>query len=168
HLFHKLGVRYMTLTHINSNDWADSEADLDDPAVQHHHGLTEFGREVIREMNRLGMIVDISHVADQTFFDAIAVSKAPVIASHSSARAIANHPRNLSDEMLRALRQNGGVVMVNFYDGFLDPRKAELALKARKMEKQLRQQYSNDPKRAESESDRWFAAQSPGPTPLSV
>src|SRR5215813_915613 len=145
--FYELGVRYMTLTHTNTNDWADSEGDINDPKVQHHNGLTDFGRQVVHEMNRLGMIVDISHVADKTFYDVITTTKAPVIASHSSARALAPHPRNMSDDMLRALSKNGGVVMVNFYDGFLDARKAELALKERALTDQLAQKYPNDPKR---------------------
>src|SRR5205807_523743 len=113
--FYRLGVRYMTLTWSNTNEWADSSGDIDDPKVQHHNGLTDFGKDVVREMNRLGMMVDISHVADKTFFDALEVTKAPVIASHSSARALTNQPRNMTDEMLRAVTKNGGVVMVNFY-----------------------------------------------------
>ncbi len=167
-MFYKLGVRYMTLTHTNTNDWADSEGDINNSSIQHHNGLTDFGREVIREMNRIGMMVDISHVADKTFFDVIATTRAPVIASHSSARAIANHPRNMSDDMLRAIAKNGGVVMVNFYDGFLDPRKAELALRERTMEDELKAKYSNDPKRAQEEIDAWRKANDPGKTPLSV
>ncbi len=90
------------------------------PKVQHHNGLTDFGKQVVLEMNRLGMMVDISHVADKTFFDAIATTKAPVIASHSSARALVNAPRNMTDDMLRAVAKNGGVVQVNFYSGFDD------------------------------------------------
>lgn len=109
-----LGVRYMTLTHFKNNDWADSSTDK--PA---HNGLTPFGKDVVREMNRLGMMVDISHVADKTFFDALAITTAPVIASHSSCRAIANHPRNMTDDMLRALAKNGGVVMINYHAAFL-------------------------------------------------
>jgi len=112
--FAALGVRYMTLTHFNNNDWADSSTDK--PA---HNGLTDFGRDVVREMNRAGMIVDISHVADKTFYDAIAVSQAPVIASHSSARAISHHVRNMTDEMMRALARNGGVVQINYEVSFL-------------------------------------------------
>src|SRR5262245_55734772 len=109
-----LGVRYMTLTHFKNNNWADSSTDK--PA---HNGLTAFGKDVVREMNRLGMMVDISHVADKTFFDVLALTTAPVIASHSSSRMIANHPRNMTDDMLRALSKNGGVVMINYHAGFL-------------------------------------------------
>jgi membrane dipeptidase len=118
--FYRLGVRYMTLSWSNTNEWADSSGDIDDPKIQHHNGLTDFGKQVVLEMNRLGMIVDISHVADKTFWDAIATSKAPVIASHSSARALTNAPRNMTDDMLRAVAKNGGVVDVNFFSGFLD------------------------------------------------
>jgi membrane dipeptidase len=109
-----LGVRYMTLTHFKNNNWADSSTDK--PA---HNGLTAFGKDVVREMNRLGVMVDISHVADKTFYDALAVTRVPVIASHSSCRAISNHPRNMTDEMLRALARNGGVVMINYHASFL-------------------------------------------------
>jgi membrane dipeptidase len=116
--FHARGVRYMTLTWSNGNDWADSSGD-----EARHGGLTGFGREVVREMNRLGMLVDVSHVSDDTFGDVLETTRAPVIASHSSARALADHPRNLSDEMLRAVAANGGVVMVNFGDLFVDPHK---------------------------------------------
>jgi membrane dipeptidase len=113
--YYDLGVRYMTLTHSNSNHWADSSGDANKP----NNGLSAFGKEVIAEMNRLGVIVDISHVADKTFFDALEVTKAPVIASHSSCRAISNAPRNMTDDMLRALSKNGGVVMINYNAGFL-------------------------------------------------
>src|SRR5262249_45403727 len=88
--FYHLGVRYMTLTWSNTNEWADSSGDIDDPKVEHHNGLTDFGKQLVAEMNRLGMLVDISHVSDKTFYDAVAISRAPVIASHSSARAISN------------------------------------------------------------------------------
>jgi membrane dipeptidase len=118
--FYRLGVRYMTLSWSNTNEWADSSGDIDDPKVQHHNGLTDFGKQVVLEMNRLGMMVDISHVADKTFWDAIATTKAPVIASHSSARALVNAPRNMTDDMLKAVAQNGGVVQVNFFNGFDD------------------------------------------------
>jgi len=110
----------MTLSWSNTNEWADSSGDIDDPKIQHHNGLTDFGKQVVLEMNRLGMIVDISHVADKTFWDTIATTKAPVIASHSSARALCNAPRNMTDDMLRAVAKNGGVVDVNFFSGFLD------------------------------------------------
>src|SRR5579863_7423272 len=118
--FYRLGVRYMTLSWSNTNEWADSSGDIDDPKIQHHNGLTDFGKQVVLEMNRLGMMVDISHVADKTFWDTIAVTKAPVIASHSSARALVDAPRNMTDDMLRAVAKNGGVVDVNFFAGFLD------------------------------------------------
>jgi len=108
------GVRYLTLTHFKNNNWADSSTDK-----AQHNGLTPFGKDVVRELNKLGMMVDISHVADKTFYDALEVSKAPVIASHSSCRAIANHPRNMTDDMLRALARNGGVVMINYHVAFL-------------------------------------------------
>src|SRR5262249_44808148 len=103
-----------TLTHFKNNNWADSSTDT--PA---HNGLTPFGKDVVREMNRLGMMVDISHVADKTFADVIALTTAPVIASHSSCRAISNHPRNMTDDMMRALAKNGGVIMINYHAAFL-------------------------------------------------
>ena len=118
--YYRLGVRYMTLSWSNTNEWADSSGDINDPKIQHHNGLTDFGKQVVLEMNRLGMMVDISHVADKTFWDAIATTKAPVIASHSSARALVNAPRNMTDDMLRAVAKNGGVVQVNFFNGFID------------------------------------------------
>ncbi len=118
--YYRLGVRYMTLSWSNTNEWADSSGDIYDPKVEHHNGLTDFGKQVVLEMNRLGMMVDISHVADKTFWDAIATSKAPVIASHSSARALVDAPRNMTDDMLRAVAKNGGVVQVNFYSAFVD------------------------------------------------
>ncbi len=110
-----LGVRYLTLTHTEHTPWADTSSK---PAE--HNGLTDFGRQVVREMNRLGMIVDISHVSDKTFFDAVETSAAPVIASHSSCRALCDVPRNMTDDMLRALAKNGGVVHINYFEGFLD------------------------------------------------
>jgi membrane dipeptidase len=118
--YYRLGVRYMTLSWSNTNEWADSSGDLDNSKVERHNGLTDFGKQVVLEMNRLGMMVDISHVADKTFWDAIATTKAPVIASHSSARALVDAPRNMTDDMLRAVAKNGGVVQVNFYSGFVD------------------------------------------------
>ncbi|MFZ1916021.1 MAG: dipeptidase [Terriglobales bacterium] len=118
--YYRLGVRYMTLSWSNTNEFADSSGDINNPTVEHHNGLTEGGKQTVLEMNRLGMLVDISHVADKTFWDTIAVSKAPVIASHSSARALTNHPRNMTDDMLRAVAKNGGAVQVNFYNAFVD------------------------------------------------
>lgn len=120
-VFHRLGVRYMTLTHSFHTDWADSSGTSEDLEPR-HHGLSEFGEEVVLEMNRLGMMVDISHVSDETFWDVLAVSKAPVIASHSSTRAVADHRRNMRDEMLRALADHGGVIMINFFPGYIDER----------------------------------------------
>jgi membrane dipeptidase len=112
--FASLGVRYMTLTHSGNCEWADSSTDK--PV---HNGLTDFGKDVVREMNRLGMMVDISHVSDKTFYDALEVSKAPLIASHSSCRAICDHPRNMTDDMMRALAAKGGVIQINYHIGFL-------------------------------------------------
>jgi membrane dipeptidase len=122
-MFYELGARYMTLTHANTNNWADSSGDWNDPRVKHHEGLTDFGRQVIAEMNRLGMIVDVSHVSDKTFWDVLSASRAPVMASHSSCRALCDHPRNLTDEMIRALAGKGGLIQINFAPEFLTRRK---------------------------------------------
>jgi membrane dipeptidase len=126
--FYRLGVRYMTLTWSNTNEWADSSGDIENPAVAHHNGLTDFGKQVVVEMNRLGMMVDVSHVSDKTFWDVLATTKAPIIASHSSARALLDFPRNLTDEMLRAVATNGGVVNVAFPSGFLDKQFSDAAV----------------------------------------
>jgi len=112
--FAALGVRYMTLTHMENNEWADSST-----AKPEHNGLTDFGKDVVREMNRLGMIVDISHVSDKTFYDVLAISKAPVFASHSSCRALCSAARNMTDDMIRDLAKNGGVIQINYHVGFL-------------------------------------------------
>ena len=112
----------MTLTHFNTNNWADAQGDFEDPKVPKHNGLTPFGKDVVREMNRLGMMVDISHVADKTFYDALETSSAPIIASHSSCRAISNHTRNMTDEMIRALAAKGGTMQINFDCGYLSQR----------------------------------------------
>ncbi len=112
--FYTLGVRYMTLTHTVNTEWADSSGDK-----AAHDGLTPFGKKVIAEMNKLGMMIDISHVADKTFYDVLAVSQAPVIASHSSCRAICTHPRNMTDDMIKALAAKGGVIQINYHVGFL-------------------------------------------------
>jgi membrane dipeptidase len=112
--FYRFGARYMTLTHTNTNNWADSSTD-----EAKHNGLSPFGKQVVLEMNRLGMLVDVSHVSDKTFLDAVETSKAPIICSHSSSRVFSSHPRTVSDELLLALAKKGGVVMVNFYPVFL-------------------------------------------------
>ena len=121
-MYHRLGVRYMTLTWSNTNEWADSSGDEEDASVTHHGGLTILGREVVREMNRLGMMVDVSHAADTTFWDVLKTTHAPIIASHSSARSLTDVPRNLTDEQLRAVATNDGLVMVNFYPSFINDR----------------------------------------------
>jgi len=135
-MYYALGVRYMTLTWSNSNGWADSSGDDKDTSVPHtKDGLSEFGKDVVYEMNRLGMIVDISHVSDKTFYRTLIITRAPVIASHSAARALCDAPRNMTDDMLRAAANSGGpdskggVVMVNFYSGFISQayRNAQLA-----------------------------------------
>ena len=165
--FYRLGVRYMTLTHNNTNDWADSCCD-----TPRHNGLSDFGKEVVREMNRLGMLVDISHVSDKTMSDVLDISRAPVIASHSSARALANHPRNIPDDILRRIAKNGGVVMVNFYPLFIDQnainasREREARLKPQL--EALREKYKDDPKRLEEETRKLYTANPLPPTPLSV
>src|SRR6266567_533173 len=114
-IFSDLGVRYMTLSHFYNDEWADSSTDK--PA---HNGLTDYGKDIVREMNRQGIMVDISHVSDKTFFDALEVSKAPLIASHSSCRALCNHPRDMSDDMIKALAAKGGVIQINYERSFID------------------------------------------------
>ena len=114
-MYQRIGIRAMTLTHFRNNNWADSSTDKPE-----HNGLTDFGKQVVREMNRIGMIVDISHVSDKTFYDAIAVSTKPVIATHSSCRALTESPRNMTDDMLRALAKNGGVVSISVNPGFIN------------------------------------------------
>jgi membrane dipeptidase len=145
--FYRLGVRYMTLTWSNTNEWADSSGDIEKDEIKHHNGLTDFGKQVVREMNRLGMMVDISHVSDKTFWDTIATTKAPVIASHSSARSLDQHPRNMTDDMLKAVTKNGGVVMVNYFSAFIDEdfRKAYGAQKQEREAaiKAIDEQYKN-------------------------
>jgi membrane dipeptidase len=120
-MYYQLGIRSMTLTHSHNNNWADSSTD--EPI---HNGLTDFGKKVVREMNRLGMIVDVSHVADKTFFDALEITTKPVMCTHSSMRALSDVPRNVTDEMLWALAKNGGVIGITFGEGFVNPKDAEL------------------------------------------
>jgi membrane dipeptidase len=121
-MYQRMGIRAMTLTHFRNNNWADSSTDK-----PQHNGLTDFGKQVVREMNRIGMIVDISHVSDKTFYDAVSVSTKPVLATHSSCRALSDMPRNMTDDMLRALAHNGGVVSINFYPGFISPKDTQAA-----------------------------------------
>src|ERR1700761_9255388 len=145
--YYRLGVRYMTLTHFNTNNWADSSGDFTDTTIAHHTGLTPFGKDVVREMNRLGMMVDISHVSDKTFYDALETSQAPLIASHSDCRAISNVPRNMTDDMIVALARKGGVIQMSVDCDFVSQKSADAAnnspLKDRY--KQLREQFKNDP-----------------------
>jgi membrane dipeptidase len=159
--FHRLGIRYMTLTWANNNDWADSSGD-----IARHNGLTDFGRDVVREMNRLGMMVDVSHVSDKTFWDVLDVS-----ASHSSARAITPSHRNLTDEQLRALAAAGGVCMVNFYPAFIDEAWSQ-AWEASRAERKAMHEAAAKPFRdaglpvphsASDKVDRIFAARIPRP-----
>src|SRR6266478_4857477 len=119
-MYRRMGVLSMTLTHFRNNNWADSSTDKPE-----HNGLTDFGKQVVREMNAIGMIVDISHVSDKTFYDVLEVTTKPVIASHSSCRALSDVPRNMTDDMFRALARNGGVVGVNFSAAFLNQQDAE-------------------------------------------
>jgi membrane dipeptidase len=154
---HRLGAGYMTLTHSDTLSWADAATD-----TGQHQGLTEFGEEVIREMNRLGMLVDLSHVSDETMKDALRVSKAPVIFSHSSARAIAGHPRNVPDDVLLLVKQNGGVVMVNFFPGFIVPRSAEILGKMFNKRRELRAAFPKE-EDYQREYRRW-EAQNPYPS----
>lgn len=127
--FYRLGVRYMTLTWSNTNEIGDSSGDMTDAKIQHHGGLTPFGKQVVAEMNRMGMMVDISHVADSTFYQTLEVTKAPVIASHSSSRALTSAPRNMTDDMLRALAKNNGVAQANFYCAFVSQKYFDTAKK---------------------------------------
>jgi membrane dipeptidase len=141
--FYRLGVRYMTLTHNNTNNWADSCCDK-----AKFTGLSDFGKDVVREMNRLGMLVDISHVSEDTMNDVLDVTTAPVMFSHSSAKHFSNHPRDVSDDVLKRVAKNGGVVMVNFYPAFLDQRYLdESRARSQKLKPQmdaLRERYKND------------------------
>jgi membrane dipeptidase len=138
-MLHRVGARYMTLTHGDTLDWADSATD-----EARHGGLTAFGEEVVREMNRLGMLVDISHVSAECMKDALRVTRAPVIASHSSAYALAAHPRNVPDDVLELVKRNGGVVMVNFYSGFIDPEAARVSQASRETFRKLRAENPDD------------------------
>ena len=145
-----LGARYMTLTHTANTDWADAAGDQ--PV---HHGLTPFGEQVVREMNRLGMLVDLSHVTDETMRAALRITRAPVIFSHSSAWALCHNPRNVPDDVLEMVRTNGGVVMVCFLPGYLDePNNAHFVLNMAERAR-LRKLFPNDPERVEQEIEPW-------------
>src|SRR5262245_19385076 len=164
--FYRLGVRYMTLTWNNTNDWADARGD------NKHNGLTDFGKEVVLEMNRLGMLVDISHVSDKTMSDALDVSKAPLIASHSSARALSNVPRNIPDDLLKRIAKNGGVVQVNFYSNFVDtasvgPQSDARDARIKAQQDAINEKYKDDPERRAEESDKLEAANPLPPLPIS-
>ena len=135
-MYAELGVRYLTLTHSVNTDWADSSGDQ-----PKHNGLTDFGKDVVRELNRLGVMVDISHVADKTFWDAIEVSRAPMIASHSSCRALSDHPRNMTDDMIKALAKKGGVIQINYLDAFIDKDLAEYGKKRTAKMRELESQF---------------------------
>jgi membrane dipeptidase len=165
--FYRLGVRYMTLTWNNTNNWADANR-----GPKKHGGLNDFGREVVREMNRLGMLVDISHVSDETMSDALDVSKAPVIASHSSARALSDVSRNIPDDLLRRIAKNGGVVHVNFYSVFVDaktvrPQSDERDKRVKAQQDAIDEKYKNDPERRAEESDKLEQANPLPPLPIS-
>ena len=138
-MFYRLGARYMTLTHSDTLDWADSATDK-----PRHGGLTPFGEAVVRDMNRLGMLVDISHVSADTMKHVLRVAKAPLIFSHSSAFANAQHPRNVPDDVLKLLPTNGGVVMVNFFSGFVDPDAAKILLENQQVHRELRDKSRTD------------------------
>lgn len=135
-MYAALGVRYLTLTHSVNTDWADSSGDQ-----PKHNGLTPFGKDVVRELNKLGVMVDISHVADKTFWDALEVSQAPMIASHSSCRAVSGHSRNMTDEMIKALAAKGGVIQINYLDSFIDQKLFEYSQKTTAARTALMEKY---------------------------
>ena len=149
-MFYELGVRYMTLTHASNTDWADAATDQ-----PKHGGLNEFGEDVIREMNRLGMLVDISHISAEAMDDVLRVSEAPVIASHSGALAINDHPRNVPDPVLRQIAENGGVVMVNFYSGFVVPEAADIVRGMFDVMRDLNAKYGDDSAALDSAWRAW-------------
>jgi membrane dipeptidase len=162
-MMYALGARYMTLTHSRNTPWAD--AATDPPA---HGGLTPFGEAIVHEMNRLGMLVDLSHVSTETMADAIRVAKAPVIFSHSSARALCDHPRNVPDDILRALPKNGGIVMVNFYPGFIAPDAAPRALEGFAVMAKLQAEHPNDDEAVQAGMKEWQKAHPLPPATLSM
>ena len=165
--FYRLGVRYMTLTWNNTNNWADAGR-----GDKKHNGLSDFGNEVVREMNRLGMLVDVSHVSDETLSDALDISTAPIIASHSSARAVSNVSRNIPDDLLKRIAKNGGVVHVNFYSLFVDeqtvrPQSDERDKRLKAQQDAINEKYKDDPERRAEESDKLEQANPLPPLPIS-
>jgi len=156
-MYAELGVRYLTLTHSVNTDWADSSGDQ-----PKHNGLTDFGKDVVRELNRLGVMVDISHVADKTFWDALEVSKSPMIASHSSCRAISGHARNMTDPMIKALAAKGGVIQINYLDQFIDNDLYLYTQKSQSLMRELQQKY---PGRENADKRREEVAKQFGPAP---
>ncbi len=161
-MYYDLGARYMTLTHFNTLAWADAAGD-----DSTHHGLTPFGRAVVREMNRLGMLVDLAHVSDSVMAQTLRISQAPVIFSHSSARALADVPRDVPDDILRMVPKNGGVVMVNFYCPFVDSAAVRYAREQRAAFVQARQQYGSDSAAIRTAVAQWSAAH-PAPPPPTI
>jgi membrane dipeptidase len=157
--FYRMGIRYMTLTHNVSHDWADAHR-----GEVKNNGLAPFGKEVVKEMNRLGMLVDISHVSDKVMNDVLDITTAPIIASHSNARAVADHTRNVPDDVLKRVAQNGGVIMMNFYPSFLDERtnreENERSAKLKPQLDALREQFKDD-QAGYSEAERKLFAANP-------
>ena len=151
--FYDLGARYMTLTHFKNNEFADSATD--DPK---YHGINDFGRAVIHEMNRIGMLVDLAHVSPETMRAALQVTRAPVLFTHSDARALADHPRNVPDDVLKLLRANGGVVMVNFYLGHLSPEFIQWSADKSAEDARLKSLYTGQPERRDAGMKAWLAA----------
>ncbi len=156
-MYAALGVRYLTLTHSLNTDWADSSGD-----ESQHGGLTDFGKDVVRELNRLGVLIDVSHVSDKTFWDALEVSRAPIIASHSSCRSLCDNPRNMTDEMIKAMAAKGGVIQINYHVEFLDNRATEYFKKAQPLIRKLteKQGPQEDPAKLREEVARQI-----GPAP---
>ncbi len=150
---HAMGARYMTLTHSETLDWADSGTD-----TPKSDGLSPFGEEVVREMNQLGMLVDLSHVSPATMEDALRISQVPVIFSHSSAKTVSDHPRNVPDEILQKLPANGGIVMVNFFSGFVVPESSKILMKMFDVRRALKEKYPNDQEAFDKEMKKWQVA----------
>jgi membrane dipeptidase len=147
---YRLGARYMTLTHWKNTDWADAAT-----APPQHAGLTDFGRQIVMEMNRLGMLVDLSHVSPETMKDVLEITKAPVIFSHSSVRSFSNFPRNVPDEILKRIPQNGGVVMINFAPAFISEKALQYGAVKAGEEKRLKSLYPEDPEKVKRELKSW-------------